>query len=313
MPVKIPDDLPARRELENENIFVIPEQRAVHQDIRPLQIAIVNLMPTKVQTELQLVRLLSNTPLQVDIVLVHPETHTSKTTSQDHLDRFYTHFSKVEKLYFDGMIITGAPVETLPFEQVTYWDELRGIMEYTKENVFSTLYICWGAQAGLYYHYGIQKYPCNKKVFGVFDHHRHDTHCRLFRGFNDLFPIPHSRYTEVRGEDIESHPDLELLAESDEAGVGVVTSREGREVFITGHMEYEWDTLKNEYERDRNKGLPIDIPRHYFPNDEPSQTPIVTWRAHAHLLFTNWLNYYVYQETPYNLYEIHDVRAKIRK
>ncbi|MFO7850610.1 MAG: homoserine O-succinyltransferase [Spirochaetia bacterium] len=304
MPVKIPNDLPARSHLENENIFVMPEDRAVHQDIRPLRIAIVNLMPTKVQTELHLLRLLGNTPIQVDVTLIHPESHTSKNTSREHLDRFYTHFSQIGEERFDGMIITGAPVETIPFEEVSYWDELRRIMEYSRKHVFSSLYICWGAQAGLYYHYGIPKYPVEKKVFGIFEHRRYDHHCKLFRGFDDLFPVPHSRHTEVRREDILARPELELLAESDEAGVCVVLARGGREVYVTGHLEYEAHTLKEEYLRDREKGIDIAVPRHYFRNDDPENEPVVSWRAHAHLLFTNWLNYYVYQETPFDLNEL---------
>ena len=304
MPIKIPDALPAREHLEQENIFVMTEERAVHQDIRPLRIAIVNLMPTKIATETQLLRLLSNTPLQVDIDLVHTSSHESKNTDPEHLDRFYTSLEHIRRNRYDGMIITGAPVETIPFEEVDYWDELAAIMEYSRRYVYSTLHICWGAQAGLYHHYGIQKYPLPQKLFGVFQHQRHDDHMALFRGFDERFPVPHSRYTDVRKEDIEARPELQLLATSERAGVCIVSAHEGRQVFITGHLEYDADTLALEYRRDVAKGLKIDVPEDYFPGNDPSLPPVATWRAHAHLLFVNWLNYYVYQATPYDLADL---------
>lgn len=304
MPIKIPQDLPARTTLEEENIFVMTEERAYHQDIRPLRIAILNIMPTKIATETQLLRLLGNTPLQVDIVLIHPETHDSKNTASEHLERFYRTFNDIKDQRFDGMIITGAPVEQIPFTDVDYWDELTDIMEYTRTHVFSTLYICWGAQAGLYYHYGIPKYPLEKKMFGVFPHRITDKRCKLFRGFDDVFFAPQSRHTEIRREDILKQPELTLLSESEEAGVFIVMAKEGRQIFVTGHLEYDPNTLKAEYERDVAKGLPIEVPKYYFPDDDPTREPVVRWRAHAHLFFSNWLNYYVYQETPYVLDDI---------
>jgi homoserine O-succinyltransferase len=304
MPIKLPDHLPAVEILTNENIFVMKESRAFSQDIRPLRIVILNLMPIKQTTETQLLRLLGNTPLQVEIVLLHPSTHTSKNTSEEHLAMFYHTFDEIRQQKFDGMVITGAPVEQLDFEEVTYWDELKQIMEWTKRHVTSTLHICWGAQAGLYYHYGIPKHPLPEKMFGVFAHTVNKPHVKLFRGFDDRFLIPHSRHTENRREDIEQVAELEILSESAEAGVSIVASKDGRQIFVTGHSEYDQNTLREEYERDLRRGLPIAVPKNYFPGDDPSREPIVSWRAHANLLFSNWLNYYVYQETPYDLNEI---------
>ena len=304
MPIKIPDNLPARETLQNENIFVMDENRAYHQDIRPLRIAIVNLMPTKITTETQLMRVLGNTALQVEVALLHPATHQSKNTSEDHLKNFYKTFSEVKDEKFDGLIITGAPVEQLDFEDVNYWEELTGIMDWAKHHVFSTFYICWAAQAGLYYHYQIPKYPLPAKMFGVFEHKVCQKYSRLLRGFDDVFFAPHSRYTEIRGEDIEKVPEIELLAHSGDAGVYIVASRDRRHVFVTGHSEYDPLTLKAEYDRDIAKGLSIAVPKNYFPNDDPGKEPLVRWRSHANLLFQNWLNYYVYQETPYDLNEI---------
>jgi len=304
MPIKIPDDLPAKEILTKENIFVMCEKRAYHQDIRPLKIAILNLMPNKIVTETQLLRLLGNTPLQVDIVLLHPKTHKSKNTPGEHLFKFYNTFDEICHEKFDGLIITGAPVEQLEFEEVTYWDELKNIMDWSKNNVFSTFHICWGAQAGLYHHYGIPKYTLDAKMFGVFPHKICKKHVRLLWGFDDEFYVPQSRYTEVKREDIEKVPELEILAESKESGIYIVANKDGRQIFVTGHSEYDAVTLKNEYERDIDKGLDIHIPKNYFPNDDPDAFPQVKWRSHAHLLFANWLNYYVYQETPYLLEEI---------
>ncbi len=301
MPINIPGDLPARSVLERENIFVMTEERAVRQDIRPLQIAIVNLMPTKIATEIQLLRLLGNTPVQVDITLLKAENHVSKNTAPEHLERFYTTFSRVEGRKFDGMIITGAPVEQLPFSQVDYWDELKAIMDYSRANVFSTLHICWGAQAGLYHHYGIDKYVLPDKMFGVFPHAVADTKRPIFRGFDDIFHAPVSRHTGIRREEIQSRPELDILAESPEAGVCVIEARKARQIFITGHLEYDAETLSLEYFRDRNRGLDIEVPRNYFPDDNPNLAPVVSWRAHANLFYANWLNFYVYQETPYEL------------
>ena len=304
MPVRIPKTLPARAVLESENIFVMGEERAGHQDIRPLRVAILNLMPTKIQTEIQLLRLLGNSPLQVDVTLLHTSTHDSKNTPADHLMNHYKSFAQVRKMKFDGLIVTGAPVEELPFEQVDYWKELTDIFTWAQENVFSTLYICWGAQAGLYHHYGIPKYPLNEKKFGIFSHRVLDPDNKLLRGFDDEFPAPHSRHTEIRRSDVEKIHDLVLLAESDEAGVYLVATKDGRQVFVTGHSEYDPLSLKAEYDRDVEKGLPIKIPVNYFPNDDPRSQPRVHWRGHANLLFVNWLNYSVYQVTPYHLKEI---------
>lgn len=300
MPVKIPDSLPARTILESENIFVIPETRARHQDIRPLRVAILNLMPTKIQTETQLLRLLSNTPLQVEVTLLHMRSHRSKNTPQEHLLKHYRTLRQVQRSKFDGLIITGAPVEHLPFEEVDYWSELQEVMDWAESHVFSTFYICWAAQAGLYHRYGVPKYPLPRKMFGVFPHRVLEPGAPLVRGFDEVFFAPHSRHTEVRRADIESLSDLHILAESDEAGVYLVASRDGRRVYVTGHSEYDPLTLQSEYERDRRKGLPIHVPVNYYPDDDPSRPPIVRWRSHAHLLFANWLNYSVYQVTPYD-------------
>ena len=296
MPINIPPDLPARSKLESENIFVMTEDRAATQDIRPLHIAIVNLMPTKIATETQLLRLLGNSPVQVDITLVKAEAHVSKNTSAEHLERFYTTFSRIREQKIDGMIITGAPVEQLPFEEVDYWEELKAIMDFSRERVTSTLYICWGAQAGLYHHFGIDKRLLPRKMFGVFPHRVLEPFNPIFRGFDDVFFMPHSRHTEIRRDDVAKHPELEILAESDVAGLCVVGDRNRRQYFITGHMEYDADTLGREYFRDVERGLDIAVPADYFPDDDPSQPPRVTWRSHANLFFSNWLNFCVYQE-----------------
>ena len=304
MPLRIQADLPAIEVLESENIFVMTHERARTQDIRPLKIAILNLMPTKIETETQLLRLLSNSPLQVDVELLHTATHVSKNTSSYHLNTFYKTFGDVKGQRFDGLIITGAPVEQLPFEEVDYWDELTEIMDWSKKNVFSTLHICWAAQAGLYHYYGIPKYALDKKIFGVFRHQVTDHSEQLTRGFDDVFYAPHSRHTGVRREDIEKNPKLKIIAESPEAGVYLVSAKKGRQIFVTGHSEYDPNTLKWEYDRDIAKGLSIDVPKNYYPGDDPAKAPVVRWRGHANLLFCNWLNYYVYQETPYNVQEI---------
>ncbi|NLY43613.1 MAG: homoserine O-succinyltransferase [Clostridiaceae bacterium] len=304
MPIKIPDNLPATEILNNENIFVMTEKRAIHQDIRPLRIAILNLMPTKIATETQLLRLLGNTPLQVEIELLHTGTYKSKNTSQEHLLTFYKTFEDVKHQKFDGLVITGAPVEHLKFEEVDYWEELKEIMEWSTHNVTSTFHICWAAQAGLYYHYGIPKYPLKEKMFGVFRHKVNVKNTPLLRGFDDIFYAPHSRYTEVRRDDIEKIGELEILSESDVAGVYIVASKNGRQIFVTGHSEYDQNTLRYEYERDLSRGIDIAIPKNYFPDDDPTKEPNVVWRSHANLLYSNWLNYYVYQVTPYNIDEI---------
>jgi len=304
MPIIIPDNLPATKILSDENIFVMGEYRAVHQDIRELKIAILNLMPTKIVTETQILRLLGNSPLQVEIELLHPKSYRSKNTPEEHLTKFYKTFDEVKDKKFDGLIITGAPVEHLEFEEVVYWEELTEIMDWSVHNVFSTLYLCWGAQAGLYHHFGVPKYPLPKKMFGVFPHTCNRKHVKLLRGFDDVFYVPHSRHTEIRRGDIEKIPELEILAESEIAGIYIVAAKDGRHIFVSGHSEYDPLTLKSEYERDLNKGLPIEIPVNYFPGDDPTREPVVKWRGHANLLFSNWLNYYVYQETPYNLEEI---------
>ncbi len=301
MPIKIPNDLPAVKTLAEENIFVMTEKRAITQDIRPLKILLLNLMPKKIETETQLSRLLGNSPLQVDLELIHTKSHQSKNTSAEHLFNFYKTFDDIKHLTFDGMIITGAPVEHLPFEEVEYWQELCEIMEWSKTHVHSTLHICWGAQAGLYYHYGIEKKPLDKKMFGIFPHKTDYKQSILFRGFDDVFNIPHSRHTTVLREDIKKIKELKILASSDIAGVFAVTSKGGRQIFITGHPEYDAETLKNEYIRDVNEGKPIEIPVNYFPDDDPSKPPLVTWRSHANLLYSNWLNYFVYQTTPYDI------------
>ena len=304
MPIKIPDSLPATAVLESENIFVMTEYRAIHQDIRPLNLLILNLMPTKIVTETQILRKLSNTPVQIEVELLRTASYQSQHTDEDHLASFYTTFDQVRQRNFDGMIITGAPVENLEFSQVDYWDELCEIMAWSRTHVHSTLHICWGAQAGLYYHYKIPKYDLGKKLFGVFPHKVVRTQSPLFRGFDDVFYVPHSRYTENRLEDIEKEPELQLLAVSDQAGVFAVKSRDNRRFFITGHPEYDPDTLANEYFRDVNKGIDINVPANYFPDDDPKQAPVVRWRSAAQLFYTNWLNYYVYQTTPYDLEKI---------
>lgn len=304
MPIKIPDALPAKEKLTNENIFVMSEQRAVQQDIRPLKIAILNLMPTKIATETQLLRLIGNTPIQVEVELLNPRTYTSKNTPEEHLTKFYKTFDEVKHEKFDGLIITGAPVEQMDFEEVTYWEELREIMEWSLHNVYSTFHICWGAQAGLYYHYGIKKYSLKEKMFGVFEHRVCKQNTMLLRGYDDSFYAPHSRHTEVRREDIEKVSELDILSESREAGVYIMKTDGGRQIFVTGHSEYDQNTLKDEYDRDISRGLHINVPRNYFPDDDPSRSPIVRWRGHANLLFSNWLNYYVYQETPFDLSQI---------
>ncbi|WP_334073835.1 MULTISPECIES: homoserine O-acetyltransferase MetA [Paenibacillus] len=304
MPIKVPDHLPAKEVLANENIFVMDESRAYQQDIRPLRIAILNLMPTKETTESQILRLLSNTPLQVEIVLLHPRSHISKNTSAEHLEMFYKTFDEIKSRRFDGMIVTGAPVEQLDFEEVNYWEELKEIFEWSKTHVTSTMHICWASQAGLYYHYGVRKIPLEQKCFGVFSHSVNYPRVKLMRGFDEVFQVPHSRHTDVSREDIERSPELEILAESEEAGIYLVASRDGKQIFVTGHSEYDAGSLKWEYDRDAAKGLDIDLPVNYYPNNDPAKTPRSTWKAHANLLFSNWLNYYVYQETPYDIDEM---------
>jgi len=304
MPIKIPNELPAVKTLNSENIFVITETRALTQDIRPLRILLLNLMPTKIVTETQLSRLLGNTPLQVDLTLIHTKSHESKNTPRSHLLSFYKTFEDVRHEYFDGMIITGAPVELMPFEEVEYWKELCEIMEWTKKHVHSTFHICWGAQAGLYYHYGIGKHLLPKKLSGVYRHRVVHKGSILFRGFDDTFMVPQSRYTTVDREDILARSELKILAESDEAGVYAISTHGGRQIFITGHSEYDADTLKNEYLRDQAAGLGTAVPKNYFPGDDPTKDPLVTWRSHANLLYSNWLNYFVYQTTPYDIKEI---------
>ncbi|MBR6549341.1 MAG: homoserine O-succinyltransferase [Clostridia bacterium] len=304
MPIKIPNELPATKVLTDENIFVMTETRAMTQDIRPLKILLLNLMPTKIDTETQLSRLLGNTPLQVELELIHTSTHKSKTISEEHLLSFYHTFEDVNDRYYDGMIITGAPVELMPFEEVTYWDELCKIMEWTKTHVHSTFHICWGAQAALYYHFGVPKKELDKKMFGIFPHTADYKRSILLRGFDDVFMAPHSRHTTVLREDIEKVPALKILASSEEAGIYAIATENGKQIFITGHSEYDAGTLNKEYVRDVNLGKPIEVPKNYFPNDDPSQPPMVTWRSHANLLYSNWLNYFVYQTTPYNLEEM---------
>lgn len=303
MPVKIADGLPAQSILENEHIFIMTEHRALHQDIRPLKIGILNLMPTKVATETQILRSLSNTPLQIEVTLVQTSTYTSKNTSHEHLLNFYKTFDEIKDMNFDGFIITGAPVEHLPFEEVDYWEEICKIMDWTKTHVHSTFHICWAAQAALYYHYGIPKYPLPEKLSGVFRHTLLTPKSRLFRGFDSEFWAPHSRHTEVRREDIEKVPQLKVMAVSDEAGVYAVCSEDSRQFFITGHSEYDADTLALEYKRDLEKGLNPKVPAHYFPDDDPAKQPVLKWRAHSTLIYTNWLNYFVYQTTPFDISE----------
>jgi homoserine O-succinyltransferase len=304
VPIRIPDNLPAAETLTNENIFIMTEDRASHQDIRPLEIVILNLMPTKIVTETQLLRLIGNSPLQVNVTLLRMRSHTSKNTSEEHLATFYKTFDDIREERFDGLIITGAPVEQMDFEEVNYWEELKAIMDWSKHNVFATLHICWAAQAGLYYHYGVPKYPLAQKMFGVFPHTVNIRNIKLLRGFDDVFFAPHSRHTEIKREDIEKVPELMILSESSEAGVYIVQSRDGRQTFVTGHSEYDPLTLKTEYDRDIGRGLDIQVPRNYYPDDDPQKMPVVRWRGHANLLFCNWLNYYVYQETPYNLNDL---------
>ena len=304
MPIKIPNDLPARQTLTEENIFVMDEFRATSQEIRPLQIAILNLMPTKVDTETQLLRLISNTPLQVETELIQTATYHAKNVSEEHLLKFYKTFDEIRDRKFDGMIITGAPVEQMDFEEVAYWDELCEIMEWTKTHVHSTFHICWGAQAGLYYHFGIQKRPLEKKLFGVFPHEVIRKSSILCRGFDDVFMMPHSRHTTVLLSDVEKVPEIKVLAVSEDAGVSIMSTENGKQIFITGHSEYDPRTLEKEYLRDKNAGLPIEVPKNYYPNDDDTKAPMVTWRSTANLLYSNWLNYFVYQTTPYNLNEI---------
>jgi len=304
MPVKIPSTLPARTTLENENIFIMGEERATHQDIRPLRVAILNLMPTKIATETQLLRLLGNSPLQVDITLLHTATYDSKNIDAEHLLNHYVTFDALYSEKFDGLIITGAPVEQMPFKEVDYWDELTHIMDWAETNVESTLYICWGAQAGLYHRYGVPKYDLPRKMFGVFEHRTLSSTESLLRGFDDIFFAPHSRHTEIRRADVEKVGDVQILAESDLAGIYIAATKDGRHIFVTGHSEYDPLTLKSEYDRDVKKGLPIHVPVNYYPNDDPTRQPQVRWRGHSNLLFANWLNYYVYQVTPYDPNEI---------
>ncbi len=304
MPVRIPNELPARKTLEAENVFVMTDERAVHQDIRPLRIAVLNLMPTKITTETQLIRLLGNTSLQVDIRLIRMGSHESRNTSAEHLENFYESFENVLSERFDGLVITGAPVETLPFEEVDYWPELARLMDWSRSNVWSTLHICWGAQAGLHYHYGVPKRPLAAKMFGLYRHRVLEPREPILRGFDDSFMAPHSRHTEVLESDIRKHSGLKILATSDEAGVYMVSSADGRMIFVTGHPEYDRLTLKAEYERDIAKGAAIALPANYFPGNDPKAEPEMVWRSHAHLLYANWLNYSVYQTTPYDLNRI---------
>ena len=301
MPINVPNNLPAIEELRKENIFIMEEARASRQDIRPLRVAMLNLMPVKTVAETDMIRNLSNTPLQVELDLFYMDQHESKNTPREHMEVFYKTFDSIKNRRYDGLIITGAPVEMLEFEEVDYWDNLCEILDWSKTMVTNTLHICWGAQAGLYHHYGIKKYPLAQKAFGVFDHFITDPKVPLFRGFDDIFPAPHSRYTENRLEDIKNHPDLELLAWSEIVGSNIVISKNNKQIFISGHLEYNPLTLKSEYDRDKLKGLDIAIPQNYYPGDNPEHQPVIRWRAHANLLFSNWLNYYVYQETPYEL------------
>lgn len=305
MPLNLPNQLPAIELLKKEHIFVMETGRASSQDIRPLRIVILNLMPLKIITETDLIRLLSNTPLQLEVEFMRLKSHVSKNTPMEHMKAFYRSFNSMHDQNYDGMIITGAPVEQLPFEDVTYWDEFKTIVDWSKTHVTSTMYICWAAQAGLYHSYGIPKYPLDHKMFGVFKHSMNEPQNQIFRGFDDEFFVPHSRHTEIRREDILKVPELTLLSESEEAGVYMVMARNGRDFYITGHSEYSPNTLDTEYKRDLAKGLPINKPMNYYPGDDASKTPLVRWRGHANLLFTNWLNYFVYQETPYDITQIH--------
>lgn len=304
MPIKIPNDLPAAEILQQENIFVMTQQRATTQQIRPLEILVLNLMPTKINTETQLTRLLGNTPLQVHVELMHTVSHSAKNVSQEHLLSFYKSFDEIKEMKFDGMVITGAPVEQMPFEEVDYWDELCQIMEWSKTHVHSTFHICWGAQAGLYYHYGVEKHLLDKKLFGVYPHQVDYKRAILLRGFDDLFYVPHSRHTTVYREDVEAVPGLKILASSEQAGVYAVMSNQGRQIFVTGHPEYDPNTLASEYFRDKHLGKPIHVPENYYPEDDDTKLPVVRWRGHANLLFSNWLNYFVYQTTPYDIMTI---------
>ena len=304
MPIKIPNELPAVKTLTEENIFVMTQTRAISQDIRPLKIVLLNLMPTKIDTETQFSRLLGNTPLQIELELIHTKTHKSKNTSEEHMLAFYKTFDDIKDQNFDGMVITGAPVEQMEFEEVSYWDELCEIMEWSKTHVQSTFHICWGAQAGLYYHFGIKKYPLSEKLFGVFPHIVERKSSILFRGFDDVFMVPHSRHTTIKREDIEAESRLKLLSSSEKAGVYAVATEGGRQIFITGHSEYDPRTLEKEYLRDKNAGLPISVPENYYPDDDDTKAPRVSWRGHANLLFSNWLNYFVYQATPYDITQI---------
>jgi homoserine O-succinyltransferase len=304
MPLNLPDGLPAIDLLREENIFVIDQTRAEHQDIRPLKIVILNLMPLKIATETDLLRLLSNTPLQIEIDFLQIKGHTPKNTSQDHLNAFYQTFSQIKRKKFDGMIITGAPVEHLPFEEVDYWAEICEIFDWAHKNVTSTMFICWASQAGLYHHYGIPKYPLERKMFGVFDHRVSNKKLPLFRGFDDLYRAPHSRHTELKAADFVNVPEVQIVSVSEQAGVYMAIAEGGRQIFVTGHPEYSLRTLDKEYKRDVEKGLPIDLPKNYYPDNDPLERPILSWRSHANLLFMNWLNYYVYQETPFDLKDI---------
>ncbi len=304
MPLRLPDRLPAIELLKQENIFVMDDSRAHMQDIRPLRIVVLNLMPLKITTETDLIRLLSNTPLQLEVSFMKLKSHTSKNTPIEHMMMFYRDFEQMRNEKYDGMIITGAPVEQLDFEEVTYWDEMKDIFQWARTHVYSTMYICWAAQAGLFYNYGIPKYPLQKKMFGVFQQKALKPQMPIFRGFDDEFQMPHSRHTEVHREDILAHPSLSLIAESADSGVSMVMARNGRELYITGHLEYAPNTLDSEYRRDKDTRDDVDLPKHYYRNDDPSLGPVVTWRAHANLLYSNWINYYVYQETPYDINEI---------
>ena len=309
MPIKIPNNLPAVDILAKENIFVMKESRALSQDIRPLKFVIVNLMPTKIETETQLLRLISNTPLQIEVTLLKMDTYKSKNVSEEHMETFYKTFDDIKDERFDGMIITGAPIETLDFEDVIYWEEIMKIMEWSKKHVFSVLHICWGAQAGLYYYYGIKKYQLNKKIFGIFPiklEEKYENN-ELFRGFDEIFNMPHSRHTKIEENDILKETELEILAKSDEAGVSIIRSNDKRKIFLTGHLEYDRFTLAKEYERDVSQNKKIDVPFNYYPEDDPTKKPIFNWKAHANLLFVNWINHYVYQETPYNLEELENL------
>ena len=309
MTIKIPNNLPAVDILAKENIFVMKESRALSQDIRPLKFVIVNLMPTKIETETQLLRLISNTPLQIEVTLLKMDSYKSKNVSEEHMETFYKTFDDIKDERFDGMIITGAPIETLDFEDVIYWEEIMKIMEWSKKHVFSVLHICWGAQAGLYHHYGIKKYQLNKKIFGIFPiklEEKYENN-ELFRGFDEIFNMPHSRHTKIEESDILKEPELEILAKSDEAGVSIIRSKDKRKIFLTGHLEYDRFTLAKEYERDISQNKKIDVPFNYYPENDPTKKPVFNWKAHANLLFVNWINHYVYQETPYNLEELENL------